>query len=89
MTPVDPHVEGEIQRLLAEDADIAELGIEVAGVDVGEHPTIVLRGCVNGPERRTHIVDRVRAAFPDIEVTEERSFEVWGVVTKSIRMLSP
>ena len=28
-------------------------------------------------------------AFPDIEVTEERTFEVWGVVTKSIRMLSP
>jgi DNA polymerase V len=28
-------------------------------------------------------------AFPDIEVTPERAFEVWGVVTKSIRMLSP
>jgi DNA polymerase V len=27
--------------------------------------------------------------FPDIEVTAERAFEVWGVVTKSIRMLSP
>jgi DNA polymerase V len=26
-------------------------------------------------------------AFPDIEVTKERAFEVWGVVTKSIRML--
>ena|SRR3954465_1804201 len=26
-------------------------------------------------------------AFPDIEVTAERAFEVWGVVTKSIRML--
>jgi DNA polymerase V len=26
-------------------------------------------------------------AFPTIEVTEERAFEVWGVVTKSIRML--
>ncbi|HZU90233.1 MAG TPA: translesion error-prone DNA polymerase V autoproteolytic subunit [Stellaceae bacterium] len=25
--------------------------------------------------------------FPDIEITEERSFEVWGVITKSIRML--
>jgi DNA polymerase V len=25
--------------------------------------------------------------FPDIEVTAERAFEVWGVVTKSIRML--
>jgi DNA polymerase V len=28
-------------------------------------------------------------AFPDIEVTEDRAFEVWGVVTKSIRMLQP
>jgi DNA polymerase V len=26
-------------------------------------------------------------AYPDIEVTAERAFEVWGVVTKSIRML--
>ena len=26
-------------------------------------------------------------AFPDIEVTAERAFEVWGVVTNSIRML--
>jgi DNA polymerase V len=26
-------------------------------------------------------------AFPTIEVTAEQSFEVWGVVTKSIRML--
>lgn len=26
-------------------------------------------------------------SFPDIEVTAERAFEVWGVLTKSIRML--
>jgi DNA polymerase V len=26
-------------------------------------------------------------AFPDIDITEERAFEVWGVITKSIRML--
>jgi DNA polymerase V len=26
-------------------------------------------------------------AFTDIEVSEERSFEIWGVVVKSIRML--
>jgi DNA polymerase V len=26
-------------------------------------------------------------AYPDIEVTPERAFEVWGVITKSIRML--
>ena len=28
-------------------------------------------------------------SFPDIEVTTERAFEVWGVVTRSIRMLAP
>ena len=26
-------------------------------------------------------------AYKDMEVSEERVFEVWGVVTKSIRML--
>ena len=26
-------------------------------------------------------------AFPDIDVSEERTFEIWGVVVKSIRML--
>ncbi len=26
-------------------------------------------------------------AYPHIEVTAERAFEIWGVVTKSIRML--
>jgi DNA polymerase V len=28
-------------------------------------------------------------AFPDIGVSWDRAFEVWGVVTRSIRMLSP
>jgi DNA polymerase V len=27
--------------------------------------------------------------FADIEVTAERAFEVWGVVTRSIRLLAP
>jgi DNA polymerase V len=27
--------------------------------------------------------------FPDIEVTAERAFEVWGLMTKLVRMLSP
>ena len=26
-------------------------------------------------------------AYKDMEVSEERAFEVWGVVTKAIRML--
>jgi DNA polymerase V len=28
-------------------------------------------------------------SFPDIDVTAERAFEVWGVVTRSIRLLAP
>ena len=33
------------------------------------------------------VLEAENPAFPAIEVTEERSFEVWGVITKSIRML--
>jgi len=62
----DPHLEGEIQRLLAEDADIAELGIDV----VGEGGAVVLCGCVSTPERRALIIDRVGAAFPDLDVRD-------------------
>ena len=27
------------------------------------------------------------AAYSPIEITEERAFEIWGVITRSIRML--
>lgn len=64
---MDTHIEGEIQRLLAEDAEIAELGIDVAC----EGDRAVLRGCVTTPERRAAIVDRVRHAFPDLDVRDE------------------
>jgi DNA polymerase V len=37
----------------------------------------------------TVVLQAENPAFPDIEVTPECAFEVWGVVTKSIRMLSP
>ena len=33
------------------------------------------------------ILQAENPAFPDIEITAERAFEVWGVVTRSIRML--
>ena len=66
MTGTDPHLEGEIQRLLAEDADIAELGIDA----VRQGASVVLRGCVSTAERRALIVDRVRAAFPDLDVRD-------------------
>jgi hypothetical protein len=67
MLDSDPHIEGEIQRLLAEDADIAELGIDIAC----EAGAVVLRGCVTTPQRRAAIVGRVRAAFPGHNVRDE------------------
>jgi DNA polymerase V len=39
------------------------------------------------PRGRGVVLDAENPAFPAIEITEERAFEVWGVVTKSIRML--
>ena len=41
------------------------------------------------PRDGTIVLQAENPAFPDIEVTAERAFEVWGVVTRSIRMLSP
>ena len=41
------------------------------------------------PRAGTILLQAENPAFPDIEVTAERAFEVWGVVTRSIRMLSP
>jgi hypothetical protein len=68
VTPAsDPHVEGEVQRLLAEDPDIAELGIEA----VAEGEAIVLRGCVGTPARRHLIADRIARAFPDADLRNE------------------
>ena len=39
------------------------------------------------PRNGRIVLQAENPAFPDIEITEERAFEVWGVVTKSIRML--
>jgi len=33
------------------------------------------------------VLEAENASFPDIEISAERAFEVWGVITKSIRML--
>ena len=39
------------------------------------------------PRAGAVVLQAENPAFPDIEITGERAFEVWGVVTKSIRML--
>jgi DNA polymerase V len=41
------------------------------------------------PRDETILLQAENPAFLDIEVTADRAFEVWGVVTRSIRMLSP
>jgi DNA polymerase V len=39
------------------------------------------------PRGNSVVLQAENPAYPDIEITEERAFEVWGVITKSIRML--
>jgi hypothetical protein len=67
MTDRDPQLEGEIQHLLAEDGDIAELGIDA----VSDGDEIVLRGQVTSFERRNLIVARVGEANPGRTVRSE------------------
>ena len=60
----DPHTEGEIQRLLAEDAEITELGIDV----ICSGGRIELSGEVPTAQRRDMIAERVAGAFPDADI---------------------
>lgn len=57
-------LEGQIQHLLAEDDDIAELGVEA----LQEAGAIVLRGQVNTVTRRELIVKRVHELAPDLSI---------------------
>jgi DNA polymerase V len=41
------------------------------------------------PREGRVVLQAENPAFPDIEVMAERAFEVWGVVTRSIRILTP
>ena len=56
--------DAEIQRMLAEDAAIAELGIEVFCND----QAVVLRGDVQSAERRDAIANAVAGHFPGLAV---------------------
>lgn len=69
MTENDPRIEAAIARLLSEDGDLAELGIE----STCENEVVVLRGDVNTTAHRDLIADRVAAAFPDVVVRNEIS----------------
>ncbi len=59
-----PSVEGDIQHLLGEDDDIAELGVDV----IHTEQEVILRGQVNSAQRRDRIVERVSGEYPDLRV---------------------
>ncbi|KWV33823.1 MULTISPECIES: hypothetical protein [Micromonospora] len=65
--PPDEYVEAAIQRLLAEDPDVAEQGITVVRRERG----LVLTGEVESPHRRAEILRRVAERFPDEAVTSD------------------
>jgi len=65
MTPqLDEYVEAEIQRLLTENAAIAEQGITLQR---REH-LLVLGGEVESPQRRDEICRQITARYPDLEI---------------------
>jgi osmotically-inducible protein OsmY len=63
----DQYAEAAVHRLLAEDADIAEQGIEVIRHD----GTLVLRGQVESAGRRDAIGAKVAEHFPDSQVRND------------------
>ncbi len=62
---VDEYVEAQIQRLLTENADVAEQGITVLR---REH-TLVLSGEVESAHRRDEICRQVTEHFPEVELS--------------------
>jgi HSP20 family molecular chaperone IbpA len=60
--PLDEYVEAEIQRLLTENAGVAEQGITV----VRREHTLTLRGEVESERRRDEICRLITARFPDV-----------------------
>ena len=62
------YTDAHLQRVLAEDGRIAELGIDVT---VGRDETIVLSGQVESAERCQAIEDRVREECPGCRIVNE------------------
>jgi len=58
------YLEAEIQRLLTEDAQIAELGLLVQRHD----QVVVLTGEVESAQRREEICRQITAHFPGVEI---------------------
>jgi hypothetical protein len=62
---VDTYTESQLQRLLAEDERVAELGIRVIRLEEGG---LALSGEVESPQRRALIERIVHQEFPDLTV---------------------
>ena len=62
------YTDAHLQRVLAEDVRIAELGIDVT---VARDGTIVLSGQVESAERCQAIENRVREECPDCQIVNE------------------
>ena len=63
--PLDEYVEAGVQRLLTEDADLAEQGISV----LRREQTLVLCGEVESRARRDEILRKVHEAFPGVNLS--------------------
>lgn len=63
--PLDEYVEADIQRLLTEDADVAEQGITV----LRRGQTLVLCGEVESAQRRDEICRQITSHFPDVQLS--------------------
>jgi hypothetical protein len=62
---VDTNTESQLQRLLAEDERVAELGIRVIRLEEGG---FALSGEVESPQRKELILRVVSEKFPDLTV---------------------
>ena len=62
---VDPGTESRLQRVLAEDERVAELGIRIVRLDESR---LALVGEVESAERRAMIERVVAEAFPDVRI---------------------
>ena len=66
MTPqLDEYLEAEIQRLLTENAAIAEQGITIQR----RENAVVLSGEVESTQRRDEICRQITSRFPEVEIT--------------------
>jgi hypothetical protein len=56
-----------VEQMLAEDGDVAELGIHLS--EHGDH--VLVRGQVASNRNGERVIDAVRRAFPDKDVMDE------------------